>query len=300
MKNFAITGVGGYIAPRHLKAIKETGNRLVAALDIHDSVGVLDSYFPDTAFFTSAKKFEQYLQQLKISETPVDYLAVCSPNDVHEEHVLMGFRAGADVICEKPVVLTPGSLDILSKAEKETGKRVSTIMQLRLHPALKALKEQISQSSSAQRYAVTVKYITARGQWYHNSWKGDIPKSGGIATNIGIHLFDMLLWLFGAVKESKVSLHTAERAAGNLVLGKADVIWELSIDKNDLPQSVQLEQKRIFRSLQINGEEIDFSDGLMTLHTASYEAILAGKGFCLETTEPSVQLVTDIRNTIIQ
>ncbi len=292
--------MGGYIAPRHLKAIKETGNRLVAALDINDSVGVLDSYFPDAAFFTSAEKFEQYLQQLKISETPVDYLAVCSPNHVHEEHVLMGFRAGADVICEKPVVLTPGSLDRLSKAEKETGKKVSTIMQLRLHPAVKALKEQISQSYSVQRYAVEVKYITARGQWYHNSWKGDIAKSGGIATNIGIHLFDMLLWIFGTVKENKITLHTSERAAGHLVLEKADVSWELSIDKNDLPESVQLEQKRIFRSLQINGEEIDFSEGLMTLHTASYEAVLSGKGFCLETTGPSVQLVTDIRNTFIQ
>ena len=300
MKNFAITGVGGYIAPRHLKAIKETGNKLVAAFDIHDSVGVLDSYFPDTVFFTSAQKFEQYLQQLKEEGTPLDYLSVCSPNHVHEEHVLMGFRAGADVICEKPVVLTPASLDRLAKAEKETGKKVSTIMQLRLHPAVKALKELISQSSPAQRYAVTVKYITARGQWYHNSWKGDIARSGGIATNIGIHLFDMLLWLFGAVKENKVTIHTAERAAGHLVLENADVDWELSIDKNDLPESVQLEQKRIFRSLQIDGKEIDFSEGLMTLHTASYEAILSGKGFCLETTGPSVQLVTGIRNTFIQ
>lgn len=292
--------MGGYIAPRHLKAIKETGNRLVAALDINDSVGVLDSYFPDAAFFTSANKFEQHLQQLRISETPVDYLAVCSPNHVHEEHVLMGFGAGADVICEKPVVLTPASLERLAKAERETGKKVSTIMQLRLHPAVKALKERISQSASMQQYAVAVKYITARGQWYHNSWKGDITRSGGIATNIGIHLFDMLLWLFGAVKENKITLHTVEKAAGHLVLEEADVSWELSIDKLDLPVSVQREQKRIFRSLQINGEEIDFSEGLMTLHTASYEAVLAGNGFSLETTRPSVQLVTDIRNTFIQ
>lgn len=296
MKNFAITGVGGYIAPRHLKAIKETGNRLVAALDINDSVGVLDSYFPDTAFFTSAEKFEQYLQQLKVSETPVDYLAVCSPNHVHEEHVLMGFRAGADVICEKPVVLTPESLTLLEKAAMASGKRVSTIMQLRLHPSIVALKERISKEPVLQRYAVDVQYITARGQWYHNSWKGDISKSGGIATNIGIHLFDMLLWLFGVVKENQVSLHTAEKAAGKLVLEKADVNWALSIDKNDLPVSVRNDQKRIFRSLKINNEEIDFSDGLMTLHTASYEAILAGNGFCLKTTAPSVRLATDIRN----
>ncbi len=300
MKNFAITGVGGYIAPRHLKAIKETGNRLVAALDINDSVGVLDSYFPEATFFTSAEKFEHYLQELKSSGTPVDYLSVCSPNHIHEEQVLLGFRAGANVICEKPVVLTPSSLERLVKAEKETGKKVSTIMQLRLHPAVKALKERISQAATNQQYTVVVKYITARGQWYHSSWKGDIARSGGIATNIGIHLFDMLLWLFGAAKESKVSLHTAEKAAGHLVLEKAAISWELSIDKNDLPQSVQMEQKRIFRSLQINGEEIDFSEGLMTLHTASYEAILAGNGFCLETTGPSVQLVTDIRNTFIQ
>jgi UDP-N-acetyl-2-amino-2-deoxyglucuronate dehydrogenase len=300
LKYFALTGVGGYIAPRHLKAIKETGNRLVAAFDVNDSVGVLDSYFPDAVFFTVAEEFEQYLQQLKNSGTPVDYLSVCSPNHVHEEHVLLGFRVGADVICEKPVVLTPESLTLLEKAAIASGKKVSTIMQLRLHPSIVALKERISKEAVSQRYAVDVQYITARGQWYHNSWKGDIGKSGGIATNIGIHLFDMLLWLFGVVKESRVSLHTAEKAAGTLILEKADVNWELSIDENDLPVSVRNEKKRIFRSLMINNEEIDFSEGLMTLHTASYEAILAGNGFCLETTGPSVQLVTGIRNTFIQ
>lgn len=297
MKNFALTGVGGYIAPRHLKAIKETGNRLVAAFDVNDSVGVLDSYFPDAVFFTAEESFEQYLQQLKNSGNPVDYLSVCSPNHVHEEHVLLGFRAGADVICEKPVVLTPESLTRLEKAAIASGKKVSTIMQLRLQPSVVALKERISKEPVSQRYAVDVQYITARGQWYHNSWKGDTSKSGGIATNIGIHLFDMLLWLFGSVKENLVSLHTAEKAAGKLVLEKADVSWQLSIDENDLPVSVRNEQKRIFRSLQIDNEEIDFSEGLMSLHTASYEAILAGNGFCLETTAPSVQLVTDIRNT---
>lgn len=297
MKNFALTGVGGYIAPRHLKAIKETGNRLVAAFDVNDSVGVLDSYFPDAVFFTAAEPFEQYLQQLKNSGNPVDYLSVCSPNHVHEEHVLLGFRTGADVICEKPVVLTPESLTLLEKAAIASGKKVSTIMQLRLHPSIVALKERISKEPVSQRYVVDVQYITARGQWYHNSWKGDTSKSGGIATNIGIHLFDMLLWLFGAVKENLVSLHMAEKAAGKLLLEKADVNWELSIDENDLPASVRKDQKRIFRSLRIDNEEIDFSEGLMSLHTASYEAILAGKGFCLGTTAPSVQLVTDIRNT---
>jgi UDP-N-acetyl-2-amino-2-deoxyglucuronate dehydrogenase len=296
VKNFALTGVGGYIAPRHLKAIKETGNRLVAAFDVNDSVGVLDSYFPDAIFFTATEPFEQHLQQLKNSGAPIDYLSVCSPNHVHEEHVLLGFRAGADVICEKPVVLTPESLTLLEKAAIASGKKVSTIMQLRLHPSIVALKERITKEVVLHRYAVDVRYITARGQWYHNSWKGDISKSGGIATNIGIHLFDMLLWLFGAVKENLVSLHTAEKAAGKLVLDKADVNWELSIDENDLPLSVRNEQKRVFRSLQIDNEEIDFSEGLMSLHTASYEAILAGNGFCLETTSPSVRLVTDIRN----
>lgn len=299
MKNFALTGVGGYIAPRHLKAIKETGNRLVAAFDVNDSVGVLDSYFPDAVFFTAAEPFEQYLQQLKNSGNPVDYLSVCSPNHVHEEHVLLGFRTGADVICEKPVVLTPESLTLLEKAAIASGKKVSTIMQLRLHPSIVALKERISKEPVSQRYVVDVQYITARGQWYHNSWKGDTSKSGGIATNIGIHLFDMLLWLFGAVKENLVSLHMAEKATGKLLLEKADVNWELSIDENDLPASVRKDQKRIFRSLRIDNEEIDFSEGLMSLHTASYEAILAGKGFCLETTGPSVRLVTDIRNTIL-
>lgn len=248
-------------------------------------------------FFTAEESFEQYLQQLKNSGNPVDYLSVCSPNHVHEEHVLLGFRAGADVICEKPVVLTPESLTRLEKAAIASGKKVSTIMQLRLQPSVVALKERISKEPVSQRYAVDVQYITARGQWYHNSWKGDTSKSGGIATNIGIHLFDMLLWLFGSVKENLVSLHTAEKAAGKLVLEKADVSWQLSIDENDLPVSVRNEQKRIFRSLQIDNEEIDFSEGLMSLHTASYEAILAGNGFCLETTAPSVQLVTDIRNT---
>ncbi len=299
MKYFALTGVGGYIAPRHLKAIKETGNRLVAAFDVNDSVGILDSYFPDAVFFTVAEEFEQYLQHLKNSGTPVDYLSVCSPNHVHEEHVLLGFRVGADVICEKPVVLTPESLTLLEKSAIASGKKVSTIMQLRLHPSIVALKERISKEAVSQRYAVDVQYITARGQWYHNSWKGDIGKSGGIATNIGIHLFDMLLWLFGVVKENRVSLHTAEKAAGTLILEKADVNWGLSIDENDLPVSVRNEKKRIFRSLMINNEEIDFSEGLMTLHTASYEAILAGNGFSLETTGPSVRLVTDIRNTIL-
>lgn len=299
MKNFALTGVGGYIAPRHLKAIRETGNRLVAAFDVNDSVGVLDSYFPDAVFFTTVEEFEKYLQQLKNSGNPVDYLSVCSPNHVHEEHVLLGFRVGADVICEKPVVLTPDSLALLKKTAIASGKKVSTIMQLRLHPSIVALKERISKEPVSQRYAVDVQYITARGQWYHNSWKGDINKSGGIATNIGIHLFDMLLWLFGAVKENLVTQHTAEKATGKLELDKADVNWELSIDENDLPVAVRNEQKRIFRSLKINNEEIDFSDGLMALHTASYEAILAGNGFCLETTAPSVRLVTDIRNAIL-
>ncbi len=299
MKNFALIGAGGYIAPRHLKAIKETGNRLLAALDVHDSVGVLDNYFPDAAFFTSVSEFEKHLQQLKAGGSAIDYITVCSPNYRHEEHILLGFRAGADVICEKPVVLYPESLAALTGAEMETGRKVYTIMQLRLHPAIIALKERINTAAGSQRYAVEVKYVTARGRWYHSSWKGDTRKSGGIATNIGIHLFDILLWLFGDVKENKVFLRHPEKATGKLVLENAEVSWQLSIDQNDLPQSVMNEQRRIFRSLLINEEEIDFSEGLMSLHTASYQAILAGKGFCLETTGPSVRLVTEIRNALI-
>lgn len=294
MKNFALIGAGGYIAPRHLQAIKETGNKLVAALDVHDSVGVLDSYFPDANFFTDEVAFKKYLSSQQASGDPIHYLVICSPNHLHEEHILLGLASGLDVICEKPVALNTPSIDRLMDAEQKTGKSVSTIMQLRLHPSIKALKKRIEGNPLTQQYQVTVNYITARGRWYHNSWKGDSEKSGGIATNIGIHLFDLLLWLFGDVKESIVTGHTAEKITGVLQLQQADVNWMLCIDEKELPSSIRAVDKRVFRSFTINDDMIDFSEGALSLHTASYEQIVEGNGFSLAVTAPSVKLVAAI------
>lgn len=296
MKNFALIGVGGYIAPKHLQAIKETGNRLVAALDIHDSVGILDSYFPDTVFFTDADAFINYINEQQVAGNRIDYLTVCSPNHLHEEHIIMGLEAGLDVICEKPVALYPESIQRIKKAEQQTGKKVYTIMQLRLHPAIQALEQKIRNAGSSDIYKVDVKYITARGRWYHESWKGDVKSSGGIGTNIGIHLFDLLLWLFGEVKESIVTEQTNEKLNGRLLLEKAEVGWMLCIDENELPVSVQKNNNRVFRSFMINEEVIDFSEGTLHLHTDSYREILSGKGFTLETTLPSLELVAAVRN----
>jgi len=295
MKNFAIIGAGGYIAPRHMQAIKETGNNLVAAMDVHDSVGVLDSYFPDAAFFTSIDAFKNFIDERKGTDSPVDYLTVCSPNHLHEEHILIGLQAGLNVICEKPVALSAESILRLKAAEESSGKRVSTIMQLRLHPAIKKIKERLDSNKVSETYKVDVRYITARGRWYHNSWKGDVQKSGGIATNIGIHLFDLLLWLFGDVKENVIAECTDEKISGQLILSKAEVNWLLCIDENELPSTVKESGKRVFRSLTINDEIIDFSEGALSLHTASYQEILAGRGFSLGITEPSVQLVSAIK-----
>lgn len=291
MKNFALIGAGGYIAPRHMQAIKETGNELVAALDVHDSVGILDSYFPGAVFFTDATSFKNYIATQQKTNAPVEYLTVCSPNHLHEEHILSGLEMGMDVICEKPVALNTDSINRLIAAEKRSGKKVSTIMQLRLHPSIKALKKRIEENSSSLHHQVSVQYITARGQWYHNSWKGDIEKSGGIATNIGIHLFDLLLWLFGDVKESIVTAYTQEKIAGQLELQNASVDWLLCIDEKELPATAKATGKRVFRSFAINGELVDFSEGANSLHTASYQEILAGRGFSLEITQPSVLLV---------
>jgi len=295
MKNFAIIGAGGYIAPRHMQAIKETGNNLVAAMDVHDSVGVLDSYFPDAAFFTSIEEFNSFINDRKETANPVDYLTVCSPNHLHEEHILIGLQAGLHVICEKPVALTTESISRLRTAEEILGKKISTIMQLRLHPAIKKLKERLDSKKVSDTYKVDVKYITARGSWYHNSWKGDVKKSGGIATNIGIHLFDLLLWLFGDVKENIVTEYTDEKIAGHLLLKDATVNWMLCIDENELPSTVKESGKRVYRSFTINDEIIDFSEGALSLHTASYQEVLAGRGFSLSVTEPSVQLVSAIK-----
>ena len=294
MANFALIGAGGYIAPRHMKAIKETGHNLLAALDKHDSVGILDSYFPQADFFIEFERFDRHLEKLKRQGIHTDYVTVCSPNYLHDSHIRFGLRIGANVICEKPLVLNPWNVDALMEMEKETGKQVFTILQLRLHPAIIALREKV-QASPGKKYEVDLRYITSRGHWYHISWKGDIQKSGGIATNIGIHFFDMLLWIFGDVKENTVHQHSNETASGTLILEKANVNWFLSIDENTLPGDVRETGKRTFRSLRINEEQFEFSEGFTDLHTRSYEEILSGRGFPLSEARKSIELVHSIR-----
>ncbi len=295
MKNFALIGAGGYIAPRHMKAIKDTGNNLLAALDKHDSVGILDSYFPEADFFTEFERFDRHLEKKKRQGTKTDFVSVCSPNYLHDAHIRFGLRMGASVICEKPVVLNPWNIDPLLQLEKETGNNIYTILQLRLHPAIIALKEKISKAPADKKFNINLQYITSRGHWYHTSWKGDIEKSGGIATNIGVHFFDMLIWVFGSVIENKVRLHTKDVAAGSLVLQKANINWMLSIDENALPAAVRAAGKRTYRTLSIDGDEFEFSEGFTDLHTRSYEEILAGRGFPVSETLPAIQLVHDIR-----
>ena len=296
MKNFALIGAAGFIAPRHLKAIKDTNNNLVAALDKFDSVGIIDSYFPQADFFTEFERFDRHLEKLKRRDTDLDYVSVCTPNYLHDSHIRFGLRLGTDVICEKPLVLNPWNIDALEDIEQETGKRVFNILQLRLHPGIAALKERIDADKSGKIFDVDLTYLTSRGHWYYTSWKGDVTKSGGIATNIGIHFFDMLSWVFGAVKKSIVHVHTHDRAAGFLELEKARVRWFLSINYDTLPDNVKAAGKRTYRSLLMNNEEIEFSDGFTELHTKSYENILAGKGFGLREAKPSIDLAHSIRH----
>jgi UDP-N-acetyl-2-amino-2-deoxyglucuronate dehydrogenase len=296
MKNFALIGAAGYIAPRHLKAIKDTGNNLIAALDPFDSVGILDSYFPHADFFVEFERFDRHLEKLKRQGVHLDYVTVCSPNYLHDAHIRFGLRHGADVICEKPLVLNPWNVDALAEIERETGRRIFTILQLRLHPSVIALKEMVSESGPDKKFDVDLKYITSRGNWYHFSWKGDINKSGGIATNIGVHFFDMLTWVFGGVLENKVEYHTASRAAGFLRLEKADVRWHLSIDEKDLPDEAKAKGQRTFRSILIDGRTFEFSEGFTELHTACYEKILKGEGFGLDETRLAIEIVHQIRN----
>ena len=297
MKNFVLVGAGGYIAPRHMKAIKDTGNNLVAALDRHDSVGILDSYFPAADFFTEFERFDRHVEKLKRQGTHTDYVSVCSPNYLHDAHIRFGLRIGADVICEKPVVLNPWNIDALMEIEKETGRNVYTILQLRLHPAIIALREKIKTGPADKKYSVKLRYITSRGHWYHTSWKGDMQKSGGIATNIGVHFFDMLLWIFGDVKKNKIIQHTDDTAAGTLELERADVEWFLSIDANTLPEEATKEGKRTFRTLTIDGDAFEFSEGFTELHTRSYEEIIAGNGFRISETKKAIEVVSHIRSS---
>lgn len=296
MKNFALIGAGGYIAPRHMKAIKDTGNVLIAALDKNDSVGILDSYFPEADFFTEFERFDRHIEKLKRKGIKTDYVSVCSPNYLHDAHIRFGLRVGATVICEKPVVLNPWNIDALADIEKETGNKIFTILQLRLHPAIIALKEKIKAAPKSKKYEVNLDYITSRGHWYYASWKGDIQKSGGIATNIGVHFFDMLMWIFGDVKENIVTEHSKDTASGILELENASVKWKLSIDANQLPEEVKAAGKRTYRTLSIDGASFEFSDGFTELHTKSYEQILAGNGFPLMETRKAIELVHEIRN----
>ncbi|SKC38430.1 Gfo/Idh/MocA family protein [Ohtaekwangia koreensis] len=298
MKNFALIGAAGFIAPRHMKAIKETGNNLVAALDKHDNVGILDSYFPNADFFTEFERFDRHLDKLKRKDDKIDYISICSPNYLHDSHIRYALRYGADAICEKPLVLNPWNLDALAEIEKETGKKVYTILQLRLHPSIIALREKIKNGPKDKIYDVDLTYITSRGNWYHSSWKGDVSKSGGVATNIGIHFFDMLIWIFGDVKENKVNQLTDETASGFLELSQARVNWRLSIDYNQIPHEIRSQGKRTFRSLMMEGEQIEFSDGFTDLHTKSYEGILKGQGFGIMETRPSIELAKAIRAEI--
>lgn len=296
MKNFVLIGAGGYIAPRHMKAIKDTGNNLIAALDKNDSVGILDSYFPEADFFTEFERFDRHIEKQKRKGIKTDFVSVCSPNYLHDSHIRFGLRVGANVICEKPIVLNPWNIDALAEIEKETGNKIFTILQLRLHPAIIELKEKIAAEPKEKKHLIELDYITGRGHWYFASWKGDIQKSGGIATNIGIHFFDMLMWIFGDVKENIVTQHTKDTACGILTLEKATVKWRLSIDINTLPAKVRAAGKRTYRILNIDGNSFEFSEGFTDLHTKSYEEILAGNGFSLSETRRSIQLVHEIRN----
>jgi len=295
-KQFALIGVAGYIAVRHLKAIKETGNELVAALDRSDSVGILDSYFPQADFFVEFERFDRHIDKLRRQGVKIDYVSICSPNYLHDSHIRFALRSNAVAICEKPVVLNPWNIDALKVIEEETGKRIYTILQLRLHPSLLALKESIAQGPAGRIYDVDLTYITARGHWYSISWKGDAKKSGGIATNIGVHFFDMLTWIFGGVRENIVHLLQPDRAAGYLALDRARVRWFLSVDPEDLPPAVKEKGSRTYRSITIDGHEVEFSEGFSDLHTESYRDILGGGGFPLDEAQASVDIVYAIRN----
>lgn len=300
MKNFAIVGCAGFIAPRHLKAIKETGNRLVAALDKSDSVGILDKYFCDVPFFTEFERFDRHIEKIKRQnpEEKIDYVSICSPNYLHDAHIRFAFRIGADAICEKPLVLNPWNLGALEELEKETGRKVYSILQLRLHPSLIALKEKINKQVNESKYEIDLKYITSRGKWYHASWKGQTDKSGGLITNLGIHFFDALMWIFGKSEGFKVEYSDNKRIKGTLQLENANVSWFLSIDKDDLPEEASHTGKTAYRSMKVNGEEIEFSDVFEDLHTRSYEEILAGRGFPISEVRPSIDLVYKIRNSV--
>jgi len=295
-KTFALIGASGYIAPRHMRAIKETGNELVAAFDIHDSVGIIDSYFPDADFFTEFERFDRHVDLCRRRNEAIDVVTVCSPNYLHDAHVRFALRSGADAICEKPLVLNPWNIEGLEEIERETGKSTYTILQLRLHPSIVELRDKVLSGDASKKHDVDLTYITSRGHWYGVSWKGEERKSGGIATNIGVHFFDMLHFLFGDLQQNTLHEYSPTTAAGFLEYERARVRWFLSVDANYLPGSARKEGMRTFRSITVDGEEIEFSGGFTDLHIKSYEEILAGRGFSLEENRVAIETVSEIRN----
>lgn len=297
MKNFAITGVAGYVAPRHLKAIRDTGNRLAAAADPHDAVGVLDRYAFDVRFFTEIERFDRHLEKLRRGPESerIHYVSICSPNYLHDAHIRLALRVGAHVICEKPLVINPWNLGALEEVERETGGKVNTVLQLRLHPDLIALRDRLRAEQRATPHEVCLTYITARGGWYDVSWKGSPERSGGIVTNIGIHFFDLLIWLFGDVRACEVHVHDRRRAAGYLELDRAIVRWFLSTEARDLPAAALAGGRTTFRSITVDGHDVEFSEGFTDLHTRVYEEALAGRGFGIADSRPSIELSHRIR-----
>lgn len=296
MKNFAIIGVAGYIAPRHLRAIKDTNNNLVAAYDLFDSVGVMDSFFPEASFFTQQELFDRHLSKLKGTSKQVDMVTVCTPNFLHDAHIRYGLRMGANVISEKPLVLNPWNIDALQEVEKETGGRLNNILQLRLHDSIIALKEKVKNGPKDKIYDVDLTYITSRGNWYYTSWKGDVRKSGGIATNIGVHFYDMLQWVFGDVKKNVVHVASHDRVSGYLEFERARVRYFLSINEKTLPKEIREAGKKTYRLLEMDGVEVEFSNGFTELHTDSYRHIMEGNGFGLNEVRPCIEIVHDIRH----
>lgn len=297
VKNFALIGAAGYIAVRHMKAIKETGHNLISALDRFDSVGIIDSYFPEANFFVEYERFDRHIDKLRRTGRRIDYVSICTPNYLHDAHIRFALKNQADAICEKPLVANPWNLDALQEIENETGRTIYNILQLRHHPSILQLKEEIENGPEDKIYDIDLTYLTSRGKWYFVSWKGDVAKSGGIATNIGIHFFDMLIWIFGKVQVNIVHVAEENKAAGFLQLERARVRWMLSIDANDLPPQATEQGMRTFRSITVDGKEMEFSGGFTDLHTISYQKILEGKGFGIEAARPSIQTVFTIRNT---
>ena len=297
MKNFSLIGASGYIAPRHLKAIKDTKNNLVAALDRFDSVGIMDSYFPNADFFVEPERYDRHIEKLKYEKNiHLDYVSICTPNYLHDSHIRMALRGGADAICEKPLVLNPWNIEALEKVEKESGKRIWNILQLRLHQSIIDLKKKVEEAPKDKVFDIDLTYLTSRGNWYYTSWKGDITKSGGIATNIGVHFYDMLSWIFGEVSKNVVHVHTHDRASGYLEFERARVRWFLSINDELLPPEIIEKGQRTYRSITIEGEELEFSHGFTDLHTKVYQDILDGKGYGVSDARQAIEIVHEIRN----